>query len=77
MDKSRLAAKQKKAQEWERFLAADIDAPQLKSTLKQSLAQFRLLLAAEWEGRDVTQELEDIEQKLENLNEEIRLVVKR
>lgn len=81
MDKSRLAAKHKKALEWESFLSEDVNAREIKSAIKSNLATYRSLLYSVWESKepspDLIKEIEKIEQTLENLNEEIRLRVKR
>lgn len=81
MDKSRLVAKHKKAQEWERFLSSDIVADNIKSAIRSNLSNYRKLLSAVWEENEesptLQKDLERYEQALENLNEELRLVPKR
>lgn len=81
MDKSRLVAKHKKAQEWESFLSDDVVADSIKTAIKSNLATYRKLLTAAWEEKEespaLQKDIERYEQALENLNEEIRLVVKR
>lgn len=81
MDKSRLVAKHKKAKEWESFLSDDVAADTLKSEIKTNLASYRTLLNSIWESNGASpallRDLERYEQRLENLNEDLRLVVKR
>jgi len=79
MQLSHLAAKQKRAKDWQQFLDdGETKNPELISQTKSLLAEFRIALAAAAQESDISAASEakiiDLERRLEQLNEESRCV---
>jgi hypothetical protein len=81
MDKSRLAALQKRLQSWQLFLTSEdgVQSPALRQVTAAKLAEFRTLLTQAWKAPDVTPEFEvkltTVLRELEQLNEAARVSV--
>jgi hypothetical protein len=76
-DISRIAAKQKRASDWANFIEREVVDPAVKSSVQKDLSEYRALLKRCWEKNEVTAAdvaaLENLERRLEELNEEARL----
>lgn len=74
---ARLAARQKRASDWDNFLQTEVQDPEVKEKTAETLKQYRALLARCWEENRITggeeQQIRDFERQLEFLNEEARV----
>jgi hypothetical protein len=75
LNQSRLAARQKRYQQWKEFLETPGIAPHLKSSLTQLLSVYGNVLVDLWKSGSEQAEtkLQSLERELETLNESIRL----
>jgi hypothetical protein len=76
-DLSWLTAKQKRLITWEKFLQEELQNPEIKFKTESLIESFSKVLLKIWENNAYSetdkQEIEDLERKLEQLNEESRL----
>lgn len=79
MDIARLAAKQKRAEDWDKYSQENVKDPELKNQISQCLIKFRAVLVQCWKSQAVSPAdsatIADLERQLEELNELARLVV--
>jgi hypothetical protein len=76
-DISRIAAKQKRANDWAKFIDQEVVEPALKVSVQKDLSEYRSILTRCWERNEVSSQdqaaLENLERRLEELNEAARL----
>ncbi len=80
MDLSRLTAMQKRAHDWEDFIAqGGAQSRDLRVDTVATLTRYKHAIAYCWKNKEITandvRTLEDLERKLEVLNERARLTV--
>jgi hypothetical protein len=77
MELTRLAAKQKRCRDIERYALTDITDPQLRSRVTETLATYRRALAQCWHKQAISAEdstqIDSIERDLETLSSQARL----
>ena len=77
MDNSQISAKQKRYQEWRKFIENPSVPEVLKKDLEVSLNEYGKLIVQIWDSGTLThdddQKLKNIERELEMLNESVRL----
>lgn len=77
MELSRLAAKQQRLKSWAEFANTQVSDPLIKQETMNLLELYQAALARCWKNNNVAsediQELEDLERKLNELNERARL----
>ncbi len=75
-DLSWLSAKQKRVKSWQMFIKEETPNSEIKTKTEQNLKALSDKLMQIWEAKSCTQEdrnkIEDLERKLEQLNEEAR-----
>jgi len=81
MDLSRLTARQKRLNDWDKYLSeqGNVQTEALRAEIVTSLQEYRNVLASCWENNSLTaadeDKLRDIERDLERLHEQARLIV--
>ena len=80
LELSRLAAKQKRLQDWRKFLSqGSVQPEELKQRTNKVLEDYAAVLEHCWEEKNLTDEnlkkIDDLERQLEELNEEARVRV--
>ena len=78
MDAKRLAAKQKRYQDWSKFFAQELKDVTLQPEVKAHLSDYRQLLAEVWKSGatdSLATQIDSVERDLERLNHEARVRV--
>ena len=78
MDAKRLAAKQKRYQDWSKFFSTELKDPSLQPEVHAQLSSYRHLLAEVWKSGvtdALTSKIDSVERDLERLNHEARVRV--